>query len=188
MSEAPSMMVSMTLLEWVTSNGLGFLGDVIIPVAAILVPTMIAVRIARRERLDAAEADRQSRRLEAGAGVIVSLSSFVSVSPLRTDMQSQLAALRGQIAVYRAWAAPGDSSGDWLAIKHSEGMHLWLVALEQINRLGALVVTDEMVEASGALHSPRIWAQSTIETFSGGSAVTMGTRFCARMVRRPWSV
>lgn len=150
----------MTILDWLAQDGIRLAGDIIIPVAAILIPTVIAARVARRQRSDAADDDRKSRRLEAGAHVLRSLARFISVNPQVTDMQGMLAELRGQIAVYRAWITTDDISGDWLALKHGEGMRAWATALQSLGN-GPPPSSDSLWDP------PRTWAQSTIETFSG---------------------
>lgn len=141
-------------------------GGVIIPVFAILVPTIIAIRLAARERSVARE-DRiearaeaaKERRLRASEGVIVGLAHLISVDPKNAPMQERLGELRGRIAVYRAWIEPDDLSGDWLALKHTQGMRLWVIAMESEN--------DASRGRTDKLGPPRQWAQSTIETFSG---------------------
>lgn len=139
---------------------------VIIPVFAILIPTIIAIRLARRER-SAAREDRiearadaaKERRLQASEGVIVGLAHLISVDPTNAPMQERLGELRGRIAVYRAWIEPDDLSGDWLALQHTQGMRLWSIAMESANNISG----GQLVN----LGPPRQWAQSTIETFSG---------------------
>lgn len=159
---------------WAADDGLRVLGDIIIPVAAILIPTTIAVRVARSEReraeLAAVEdrvaraADEQrARALTAGGNVISVLASFVSMNPRTMDMHGHLAALRGSIAVYRAWISMGDISGDWLALKHTEGLKLWVAALEAPD----VFIDGPSPAFPVALAAAQQWAQDTIETFSG---------------------
>lgn len=166
----------MTFDEWLVSGGVGLLGDIIIPVGAIVVSTWIAVKVARQsredaaklarqEREDAAEADRRSRKLDAGGEVLVILAAFISVDALQTDMQVRLGELRGRIAVYSAWVAAEDLSADWLKLQHSEGMRLWALALSDPRLRGQRELSvDEMFDIFDA---PRTWARDLIDTFSG---------------------
>lgn len=153
------------VLVWLGGDGLRLVGDLLIPVAAILVPTVIAVRLAQRERLVSEEGERRSRRLQAGAEVLSSLAPFISADPLRHDMHVQLARLRGSIAVYRAWTEKGDFSGDWLSLKHTEGMKKWQAALTQMFEPGRGPLSED--EAFAALDPARRWAADTMESFTG---------------------
>ncbi|MEV8023647.1 hypothetical protein [Microbacterium sp. NPDC080220] len=159
---------------WAADDGLRLLGDIIIPVAAILIPTIIAVRVARRERERAESAaveeraaraadEQRARALAAGGNVISVLASFVSMNPRTIDMHGHLAALRGSIAVYRAWIPIDDISGDWLALKHTQGMKLWGAAMTAPD---VTIVNDQPLFPV-ALSAAQQWAQDTIETFSG---------------------
>ena len=159
---------------WAADDGLRLLGDIIIPVAAILIPTIIAVRVARDERHRAEAAavedratraadEQRARALAAGGNVITVLAGFVSMNPRTMDMQGHLAALRGSIAVYRAWIPTGDISGDWLALKHTQGMRLWAAAIDAPDASNA----DGPPIFPVALRTAHLWAQDTIETFSG---------------------
>lgn len=150
---------------WLADDGLRLIGDVLIPVAAILVPTTIAVRLARRERIASEEGERRGRRLQAGAEVISSLAPFISADPLHHDMHAQLARLRGSIAVYRAWTEKGDFSGDWLSLKHTEGMKEWQSALQEITAPRRRPLTED--EAFAVLDPARRWASDMIESFTG---------------------
>ncbi|MDQ1174140.1 hypothetical protein QE430_002447 [Microbacterium testaceum] len=167
----------MTILDWLADDGLRLLGDIIIPVGAILIPTGIALRLARRdrqdaaalaqqERADAAASEVRARRLDAGGEVVRALAVLVSADPLRSDMQSSLANIRGRIAVYKAWTSGDDFTGDWLGLKHNEGVRLWQSALLEADRRGPVVQRDADVffEVFGPAQR---WAHETIERFAG---------------------
>ena len=64
--------------------------DILIPVASILVPTAIAIRLARSERKSAEESRYLERRRQAAEPVVLALAHFVSIDPLREPMQAQL--------------------------------------------------------------------------------------------------
>lgn len=176
---------------WGTVDWGGVVVDVGIPVAAILVPTFIAIGLARAEsrraeddrraeladreiERRAALADRQEERREvererqrkAGEGVIIGLASLISLPPDAPGMRDILAEVRGRIAVYRAWIEHGDLSGDWLALQHGKGMRLFLSAMESIDALaGSNRIAPHEIEA--VMEPPRRWAQDAIDTFSG---------------------
>jgi len=138
--------------------------DVLIPVAAILIPTVIAIRLARSERKNAIKDRREERRLEAGAGVIVAVAPLASMHADH-PMQTYLWELRARIAVYRASIPVGDPSGDWLAFRHREGMHLWRDAFGTIDAIGgsAAITDDGMLELLQPAHK---WAGTTTEMFT----------------------
>lgn len=151
--------------RWWADDGLRLLGDVVIPVAAILIPTVIAIRLARSERHNATHDRKIERRLQAGAEVITALAPLASI---RADqpIQEHLWKLRSAIAVYRAWLDRSDPSGDWLALRHREGMTLWSQAMSRINRLARpdAVTPEGMVEL---LEEQWAWAAHTTEMFTG---------------------
>jgi hypothetical protein len=141
--------------------------DAAIPVAAILVPTFIAVRLARNERL-AADRGRylEARRL-AAQSVIIALARMVSVDPTAEPLQEKIRDLRGHIAVYRTVLSERDLlSGDWLGLKHQQGMSLWSTAMDELEqRNGSLTFGIE--EKLEILRPAQAWAHATMETFSG---------------------
>jgi hypothetical protein len=69
--------------RWFSDEGVGLIGDIVIPTAAILIPTGIAVWLAARERAASKAGDAQARRLNAGGDVIVALAAMVSLDPFR---------------------------------------------------------------------------------------------------------
>lgn len=167
----------MTFLDWLANDGLRLLGDIIIPAAAILVPTLIAVRLARRERIeaatsavqqreDASAAELRARRLDAGGEVVRAMAVFVNVDPLQMDMRADLANVRGRIAVYKAWTRSGDVSGDWLGLKYNEGMALFRSALEESGRRGPDVVHQDPDVFFEVFGPAQRWAHETVERFA----------------------
>ncbi|MGJ0390267.1 hypothetical protein [Microbacterium sp. CGR1] len=173
--------------SWFGSDGLELLGNILIPVAAILIPTGIAIRSARSERKSATEDREQERqlaaqdreqerqhalearrtelRLQAGAGVITALAPLTSIRPDQ-PIQEHLWRLRAAIAVYRAWIDVGNRSGDWLALRHHEGMALWRIALDKVDAYGgpqAVLIDGKSAILDGAYQ----WANDTTETFTG---------------------
>lgn len=94
----------MTFGDWLAMiDWGGLIRDVAIPVAAILVSTVIAIRLARNERENARASQLEQRRLEAGSDVIVALVPLASLRATEQPMQERLWELRAPIAVYRAW-------------------------------------------------------------------------------------
>jgi len=157
----------MTFIHWLVSIDWGqVVVTIAIPVAAIIVPTLIAIRLARAERRDALETRKRERCLEAGASVIVALAPLASLFDLASPMQGHLWDLRARIAVYRAWIEPGDLSGDWLALRHREGMRLWSEAFALVVQKGgpAGIDYDSLL---GVLQPAHEWAASMTELFSG---------------------
>lgn len=63
---------------------------------------------------------------------------MISLPPDARGMRDVLAEVRGRIAVYRAWIEQGDLSGDWLALPHSQGLRLFIDAMESIEAVGGL--------------------------------------------------
>lgn len=168
----------MTFLEWLASlNWLAISATVALPSLAILVPTIISIRLFKAARAaalddqkvaraDVREDQKVARRLDAGGNVILALAPLASLINVNRDMQPMLWDLRARIAVYRAWITPGDLSGDWLSLRHREGMRLWFQAMDEINsRGGPNRLADE--EVLGFLTPAHTWAATTTEMFSG---------------------
>jgi hypothetical protein len=153
-------------LSWAaTIDWVALAVDVILPVIAILVPTIIAIALFRAERRTARLEAKRARRLDAGAEVIVALAPMASIQPT-TLMTERLWDVRARISVYRAWSDTDDSSGDWLALRHREGMHLWAQIMEDIDAAGGInrVAPHELENMLMPAHQ---WAAMTIEMFSG---------------------
>lgn len=152
-------------LSWAaTIDWVALAVDILIPVSAILVPTIIAIALFRAERRTARLEATRARRLDAGGQVIVAIAPMASIQP--TDpMTERLWDVRARMSVYRAWIESDDVSGDWLALRHREGMHLWAEIMEDIdaaggvNRFGRLDLENMLIPA----HQ---WAGTTIEMFS----------------------
>lgn len=171
------MLGAMTVIDWIADDGLRLLGDIVLPALAILVPTFIALRLARQQREDANKlvqqqreeeiaAKARARRLDAGAEVVRAFAELVSFDPLGTDMRTILANARGRIAVYRAWAPRADFSGDWLGLKYNEGMELWRTAFEEAGHRGPSLRGDATAYAE-VFGPAQQWAHNTIETLAG---------------------
>lgn len=140
----------MPILDWFNSvDWLALLERAGLPIVAILASTGVAIWLARRERRDALADRRKERRLEAGAGVLVALAPLTSFSDLDEPMQAHLWEIRARIAVYRAWIDADDRSGDWLALRHREGMLLWNRTLAAVSREGGMsrITVDALLAA-----------------------------------------
>ena len=149
-------------LDWAAV--VAFVADIALPVLAILVPTIIAIRLFRAERRDVRAADARARRMDAAAGVIMALAPMASIQP-NERMQEKLWDLRARIAVYRTWIEDGDLSGDWLALRHREGMHRWAQVMEELSAYGGIykMIDDELLAILEPSHR---WAAETLEMLS----------------------
>lgn len=140
------------------------LADILIPVASILVPTAIAIWLARAERKRGDESRYFERRRQAAEPVVLALAHFVSLDPLAESMQSELRDLRGRIAVYRSSLRASDLlSGDWLALRHADGMRKWATAVDLVQESGG---NPDAELVSQAIEPGHVWANETIELFS----------------------
>ncbi|QNE44322.1 hypothetical protein F1C15_11325 [Frigoribacterium sp. NBH87] len=140
------------------------LADIGIPVASILVPTAIAIWLARAERKRGDESRYLERRRQAAEPVVLALAHFVSLDPLSEPMQPELRDLRGRIAVYRSSLRKSDLlSGDWLALRHVDGMRKWATAVDLIQESGGNPDAELIFNAVEPGH---VWANETIELFS----------------------
>jgi hypothetical protein len=140
------------------------ISDIAIPVAAILVPTAIAIWLARSERKSAERSRYLERRTTAAEPVILSLAQFISLDPVHEPIQAHLRDLRGRIAVYRTTLDTEDAlSGDWLALQHERGMFLWWSAMQAMDSSG----DHSEAFISGAFSAGRSWANTTMQTLSG---------------------
>ena len=138
--------------------------DILIPVASILVPTLIAIWLARSERRGAEESLYLERRRQAAEPVILALAQFVSLDPVGEPIQPQLRDLRGRIAVYRSCLRTDDLlSGDWLALRHTSGISKWAEAFDLLQESGGNPDADL---TNAALSPGREWAHDTIDVFS----------------------
>ncbi|KDP89755.1 hypothetical protein W824_15190 [Clavibacter cf. michiganensis LMG 26808] len=152
---------------WWSSWQWGLVKDAIIPLAAILIPTLFALWLARIERRAAARSHYLERRHSAAEGVILALAQMVSMNPSMEEVAPLLRDLRGRIAVYRASLSSGDVlSGDWLAIKHSEGLAIWAEAQALLQPVAGTppLSPDDLLRV---LFPGQRWAQNTLETLSG---------------------
>jgi hypothetical protein len=99
--------------------------DVLIPLAAILVPTLISIALYRAERKSAAADRAAERRLESGSEIARAIAPLASFDGVTGDLRPIVAELRGRITIYRAWTTPGDIVGDWLALRFRKLMSVW---------------------------------------------------------------
>jgi hypothetical protein len=94
-----------------------------LPVAAILVPSLIAISLARTERKAAAMARLEERRDVLLEGVIESLGPFITVDPLREFWTDELRKLRARVTILQTMP---DSDlrlvGRWLAAEIPIGL------------------------------------------------------------------
>ncbi|WIE71419.1 hypothetical protein [Curtobacterium sp. MCJR17_020] len=140
------------------------ISDIVIPVAAILVPTAIAIWLARSERKSAERSRYLERRTAAAEPIILSLAQFISLDPVHEPIQAHLRELRGRIAVYRTTLDTEDAlSGDWLALQHERGMLLWWSAMQTMD--GSTDRSEAFI--LGAFSEGRTWANATMQTLSG---------------------
>lgn len=156
----------MTFWEWLAANWPDVVKEFALPAAAILIPTIIAITLARRERVSASENAARQRKLDAGAQILLALAPLASMQADERNMQQHLWDLRARVAVYRAWISPDDISGDWLAYRHKEGMLLWVTAMYVIDALGgpSKISDQQLVEFLGPPHR---WAAMTSEMLAG---------------------
>ncbi len=102
--------------------------------------------------------------MDASADVIRALAPMASIQP-DAPMQERLWELRARIAVYRTWIEKGDLSGDWLALRHREGMIEWANAMTIVDAGGGpaslppSALADILLPAHG-------WAAQTLEMLS----------------------
>lgn len=136
--------------------------DVLIPVAAILIPTLISIGLYRAERREAANDRARERRLEAGAEIARALAPLGTIDGTSEDMRPLLADLRGRITIYRAWTTTDDIVGDWLALRYKEGMRTWTSTLAAFDPNG--MSYEQVLQAQRPAHD---WSASTAEMFTG---------------------
>lgn len=157
----------MTFLDWLaTVNWAAAVERFILPALAIVISALIAVGLARRERRDALADRKKERRLEAGAGVIIAIAPLASFTDLTEPVQRYLWEFRARTAVYRAWIEKDDRSGDWLALRHREGMRLWSRAVLAVDALGgpSKIGVDDLLAALEPAHQ---WGAASTEMFTG---------------------
>lgn len=139
----------------------------VIPIAAILIPTVIAVRLSRTERLAAERSRYLATRLAASEGVMRSLASMISFDPDNELLRDEKGAFRAHVAIYRTALVGTDLlSGDWLGLKFTEGMQLWENGLLELQHRRGFGPVDEATKFE-VLDPPRRWASNTMETLSG---------------------
>lgn len=120
---------------------LGIFSDVLVPVAAIAISTIVAVRVstasaraavrlAAQERQDARASLRRERLLTAASPLFDDLAQLISIDMHSEDMRPVTRSMRAHIATFRAALDPSDSLVfDWISLRHREGLYLWGKAL-----------------------------------------------------------
>ncbi|MGX1932056.1 hypothetical protein [Microbacterium resistens] len=136
--------------------------DVLLPIAAILVPTFISIGLYRAERRAAAADRARERLLEAGAEIAKALAPLATFNGIAEDLKPILSEVRGRITIYRAWSTPDDIVSDWLPLRFRELMAVWSDTLGAIEPAGMHL--GEIMEAQRPAHSS---AAVMVETFTG---------------------
>lgn len=135
---------------------------ILIPVAAILVPTFISIGLFRAERRSAAADRARERRLEAGAEIAKALAPLATFNGISEDIKPILSEARGRITIYRAWTTPDDIVSDWLPLRFRELMAVWRDTIGPINPEG--LGLGEIMEAQRPAHKA---SGDMIEMFTG---------------------
>lgn len=136
--------------------------DVLIPITAILVPTLISLGLYRAERKSAAADRATERRLEAGAEIARAIAPLGSFNGVSGDMQPIISDLRGRITIYRAWTDPDDIVADWLALRFKQLMQVWGDTLGSFDPSG--MELGDIMEAQRPAHN---YSAETAELFTG---------------------
>lgn len=147
--------------------------DVAIPVAAILVPTWIAVRLARSERKHAAaaraedqrgaeamrESERRDRVLE---DLIAAYGFFISAHPTWDAWKPAMQLLRARVVLLQTLPT-GRTLGEWLATRFQ---HVGAPAMSHAmsNPYADTPESDEYLQWGRPLSD---WAQEEINTVAG---------------------
>lgn len=144
-------------------------GDVLVPAAAIIVSTLVAVALARQERRDNRASLRRERLLAAATPLFEDFAQLVSLHPLLDLAHAPLQGMRAHIAVFRAALDVDDSLvSDWLALRHREGMQLWRTAIGDSRPPDTR--GDEpivFVETHPSLERAQAWANVSIQQLQG---------------------
>ncbi|MGR0320418.1 hypothetical protein [Agromyces sp. ZXT2-3] len=164
----------MDFVEWLESvNWWDVIKDVLLPALGILIPTSIAIYLARNERVAAERSHAIERRLAAGSEILRVLSRMVTMNGVAEPMRDTLRDLRGSVAVFRASSGKEVLAGDWLALQYQQGVWLWSVAMHTIDESGGPGALGDD-ELDSIMSPPRTWAQTTLETFSGWLSGNLG--------------
>lgn len=144
--------------------------DIFIPVAAILVPTLISIGLYRAERRAAAADRARERRLEAGAEIAKALAPLATFDGVNENLKPIMSDARGRITIYRAWTTPDDIVGDWLALRFRELMKRWSAILGSFEPHGMDI--GAIMDAQRPAHAD---AARMIEMFTGWLAGHVAT-------------
>lgn len=107
--------------------------DVLVPSLSILIPTGVAIWLARRERQDARASLRRERVLAAASPIFEDLATIMHLDVQEHDWRPHLSRLRAHTATFRAALDHDDTlMSDWLALRHREGMSLLEATLQML--------------------------------------------------------
>lgn len=151
--------------------------DVVVPSAAVLVSSGVAVWLARAERKAAAvaraeerdlvEKARQRERVESALeSLLGSLAWFVSADPAREDWATSIRGLRGQVYRVQALHDPASRSlGEWLAPEVERGVRTANGCLEKLKPDAVWSLESERAAMMRAdIMTPfRRWVKSTMD-------------------------
>lgn len=160
------VLTSLGAVDWA-----GAVVDVLVPVAAIIVSTLVAVRLASQERRDNRASLRRERLLAAARPLFHDLAPFVSIDARNEPIWPVLRSMRANIAAFRAaLGAEGEDAlvSDWLGLRHREGMTLWGKALASVPQVASGRETGLIVQPdTPALASAKAWANTTMQQLQG---------------------
>ena len=106
------------------------LTTIVLPSAAILIPTVLAITLAVLERRAARRARAQERTDRVSEDVLESLAFFVSANPIAEEMAPEMRRLRSRVALLQT--LPGARIrrvGLWLALEVEIGLPLYSAAM-----------------------------------------------------------
>lgn len=139
--------------------------DLIVPALSILVPTGVAIWLARRERQDNRASLQRERLLSAAAPLFVDLAELIHLDPVRQDFRPALSTMRAHIASFRAALDREDSlASDWLGLRHREGMHLLEAAATPIQGPSGMRIAQ--YDEAGP-ERVQAWSNTTMQQLQG---------------------
>lgn len=141
-------------------SGYRLVADVLVPVAAVLVSSGVAVWLARKERKDAQAARVRAQVEDSLRNLISHLSYFSAADPVKDPWEYEAALQRLRVEAFMVQSLPQKQYGrfgDWLAEELQRGLGEMVKANERI-------VADKPDRAERLLEymgSVRRWALST---------------------------
>lgn len=143
------------------------IGGTLVPVAAILVSTLIAVNLAKNER-EAAEQARHDDAVRASAErVLIALAPLITIDPAVEPWSDLFSVMRARTVVFRTLMLSPDEAivGEWLSLEATHGTALFGAAVERVQReeLHNYIDPKPLHEAFEAPHK---WAWDTTETLA----------------------